>query len=95
MGLEEEKKPDPSALKKVFVYKYDGSLQCGMGTAIPVESMQKELLSIQVFSASKKPDGLMHIQSCGSPTGMANVFEILETDLPEAEKYGFKKWEFN
>lgn len=90
-----EKKPvNPDSLKRVRVYKYDGSLQCGMGTAIPTEVMAQELKSIKVFSSSKKPDGLMRAQLCGSPTGMANVYEIAASDLPEAEKYGFKKWAF-
>lgn len=80
--------------RKVKVYKYDGSLQCNQGKAIPLEQMAKELKGVQVFSSQKKADGLMHIQVCGSPTGMANVFEILEGDLTKAEKFGFKKWTF-
>lgn len=79
---------------RVFVFKYDGSLQCGGGKAIAPEVMAKDLAGVKVFSMAKKPDGLMHIQVCGSNTGMANVYEIAETDLGKAEKKGFKKWGF-
>jgi hypothetical protein len=80
--------------RKVKVYKYDGSLQCGQGKAADLEAMAKELKGINVFSSKKQSDGLMHIQVCGSPTGMANVYEILEADQPRAERAGFKKWTF-
>jgi hypothetical protein len=79
---------------KVRVYKYDGSLQCQSGKGVAVEKMAEDLKGIAIFSQQKKPDGLMHIQVCGSGTGRANVYEILETDLPKAEKVGFKKWNF-
>lgn len=82
------------ATARVFVYKYDGSLQCGMGRAISLEAMAKELTGTEVFSSAKKSDGLMHIQVCGSPTGKANVFEIPAQKLPWAETKGFKKWGF-
>lgn len=78
----------------VRIYKYDGSLQCNMGKAITTEEMAKELKNIKILSQKKLSDGLMHIQVCGSSTGMANVFEINETDLPRAEKLGFKPWTF-
>lgn len=79
---------------RVLVYKYDGSLQCGMGKAVSVEAMEKELKGITIYSAAKKPDGLMHIQVCGSITGMANVYEIPTSALKQAESRGFKKWSF-
>ncbi len=86
--------PDARPTDRIMVYKYDGSLQCGAGKAISVEAMQKELSGIQVFSAVKKPDGLMHIQVCGSITGQSNVYEIAAKDLKKAEAKGFKKWDF-
>lgn len=76
--------------QKVKIYKPDGSLQCGMGQTIPAEVMQKELGDIKVFTAENRSDGLMHIQVCGSPTGMINVFEIQQGDLDQALKKGFK-----
>lgn len=79
---------------RVLVYKYDGSLQCGKGKAQTVEAMAKELAGIQIFSSLKKPDGMMHIQVCGSITGMANVYEIAAKDLPKAEAKGFQRWSF-
>jgi hypothetical protein len=79
---------------RVFVYKYDGSLQCGMGKAIPLEVMAKELQGITIFSSVKKRDGLMHIQVCGSITGMANVYEIPARFQKQVEGKGFKKWSF-
>lgn len=82
------------ASDRVFVYKYDGSLQCGMGKAIPLETMAKELQGIPILSSVKKRDGLMHIQVCGSITGMANVYEINSKNLRAAEAKGFKKWSF-
>jgi hypothetical protein len=82
------------ASDRVFVYKYDGSLQCGMGKAIALDTMAKELNGLQVLSSVKKPDGLMHIQVCGSITGVANVYEIPAKYLKAAETKGFKKWSF-
>ena len=83
-----------NGLGRVMVYKYDGSLQCGGGKALSPDVMAKELTGVQVFSSVKKPDGLMHIQVCGSNTGTANVFEISAQDLKKAESKGFKKWSF-
>lgn len=79
---------------RVLVYKYDGSLQCGMGKAVSLDTMAKELSGIPIHSSIKKKDGLMHIQVCGSITGMANVYEIPTTSLKQAEGKGFKKWSF-
>lgn len=78
----------------VFVYKYDGSLQCGMGKPVAVEAMAKELQGIPVLSSKSKNDGLMHIQVCGSVTGKANVYEIPAKFVKQAESKGFKKWTF-
>ncbi len=78
--------------KTVFVFKSDGSLQCGMGQSIPPKEMAKELGDIKVYSFSNKHDGMMHIQVCGSSTGQINVFEISESDLKKAMSKGFKPW---
>ena len=88
--------PVPAAKEEtVLVYKYDGSLQCGMGTAIPVEKMEKEIAELGVQSREKKSDGMMHIQVCGQPTGMVNTYTIPLSKLPQAEKRGFRRWNFN
>lgn len=78
--------------KKVFVYKADGSLQCGMGQKIDLAEMKKELAPIETFSSDNKHDGLMRVQMCGHPTGSCNVYQILASDLDQALKLGFKKW---
>lgn len=78
--------------KRVFVYKPDGSLQCGLGDKIDLNTMKKSLGKIEVFSAENKHDGLMRTQVCGSPTGYNNVYEIDTNDLEAALKLGFKKW---
>lgn len=91
---EGEAVPIDATSRKVRVYKYDGSLQCGQGKAISLEQMATELKGVKIFASQKKSDGLMHIQVCGSPTGQANVYEILEGDVAKAEKSGFKKWTF-
>lgn len=78
--------------QRIFVYKPDGSLQCGQGEKINPDAMRKELGSIEVFSVQNKHDGLIRIQVCGAPTGYNNVFEIDQKDLAEAIKLGFKKW---
>jgi hypothetical protein len=79
---------------RVLVYKYDGSMQCGMGKPLALDVMAKELQGIPVLSSVKKRDGLMHIQVCGSITGMANVYEIPAKFQKQAEGKGFKKWSF-
>ncbi len=80
---------------RIKVFKYDGSLQCGMGKAVPIGEMAKELVGITIYSSENKPDGLMHIQLCGSPTGRANVYEIDQSQLEAAKKKGFKEWTFD
>lgn len=84
-----------SPQNRTKVFKYDGTLQCGMGKAISISDMQKELTGIVVYSAENKNDGLMRIQVCGAPTGKANVFEIDKSSLDKAKENGFKEWTFN
>lgn len=78
--------------QRVFVYKPDGTLQCGQGQKIEPNEMKKQLGSIEVFSGENKHDGLMRVQMCGHPTGQCNVFQIKASDLEQALKLGFKKW---
>lgn len=87
-------KASASQADRVIVFKYDGSLQCNMGTPVSLEEMRKELKGIPVYSAEKKSDGQMHIQVCGSVTGQTNTYEISRKDLKTAEKRGFKEWSF-
>lgn len=80
--------------QRIFVYKYDGSLQCGQGRKVPLKEMAGQLDGIRIFSMENKADGLMHIQVCGSSTGYANVYEIPASSKPSAVEAGFKVWEF-
>jgi hypothetical protein len=88
----DEKTAEADGNAHIFVAKPDGGLQCKKAKGISIDKMQNELKGIGVFSAVKKQDGLMHVQLCGSPTGIHNVFEISAKDLPAAEKLKFKKW---
>lgn len=81
--------------KNILVYKYDGTKQCGEGQEITLDAMSRQLRDIKIVSMSKKHDGMMRIQVCGSPTGHANVYEISENDSGKAKSYGFQPWKFN
>lgn len=86
-------KPSANKDSTVLIYKADGSLQCGTARGVSVDEMEKQLAGIKIYSREKRPDGLMHIQVCGSPTGMINVYEIELGELLKAEKLGFKRFE--
>ncbi|MEO1200180.1 MAG: hypothetical protein AAFX39_13255 [Pseudomonadota bacterium] len=70
-----------------WVFRYDGTLQCGMGKEIPLDVMQRELeaLSVSVEAAEKRPHPNMIPQACGLPTGMCNVFDVGTDDWPREE----------
>jgi len=91
-GQEKISSEQKDLTKRVFVYKPDGSQQCGQGDKIDLNKMKKELLKIEVFSSEIKHDGMMRIQVCGAPTGYNNVYEIKQSDLDAATQLGFKKW---
>jgi len=81
----------------VKVFRYDGSLQCGMGQAVPLDEMAKELtaISIKVHSSEKRVVSGFVIALCGAPTGIANVYEIAKDDLPRlpANRQGVKRFQ--
>ena len=87
------KNGDASHVTRVRIYKPDGSRQCEKRGAQTVEVMERELAGIVVHSREKRKDGLMHIQICGSPTGMINLYEIDASFLKQAEERGFKRLE--
>ncbi|MBY0553432.1 hypothetical protein K2P97_02815 [bacterium] len=91
-GNEKVSSANKDMTQRVFIYKPDGSEQCGMGEKIELNEMKKELNKIEVFSQQSKHDGMMRIQVCGQPTGQCNVFEISIKDLEQALKLGYKKW---
>ena len=76
----------------VEVYRYDGTLQCGLGKEIPPDVAAGELVAaqIEVLSSRKGRDGLDHIAVCGASTGAINVFTIAQTSLAAAERLGFE-----
>src|SRR6266478_1119883 len=80
----------------VKVFRYDGSLQCGMGQAVPLDEMAKELaaVNIKVLSSEKRVVSGLIIALCGAPTGMANVYEIAKDDLPRilTDRQGIKRF---
>lgn len=78
---------------RLRVFKTDGSRQCDKRGGTALDVMERELAGIPVYAKEKRPDGLMHIQVCGSPTGMINLFEIDQTNLKQAEERGFRRWE--
>jgi hypothetical protein len=77
---------------KVQVFKYDGTLQCGMGGGIPLDEMSKDLeeAGIEVIESRKGSDGLLHIGVCGSSTGAINVYVIDRGALPAAQRLGYR-----
>lgn len=76
----------------ILVYQYDGTLQCGMGQEIALETTADLLASvgIKVVSSRKGSDGLSHIAVCGAATGAINVHEIPIEALPAARELGFR-----
>jgi len=84
--------PHETADGRVFVARSDESLQCGMKKGVDLNEMERELRGVKVYSSSKRPDGKMHIQVCGSSTGTMNVYEIPASSLSNAEKSGFGKF---
>lgn len=92
-SLNGESPPNENAPLKVRVYKSDGSRQCERRGGKSVEATERELAGIPVYHREKRSDGLMHIQVCGSPTGIINIFEIDSSNLKQAEERGFKRWE--
>jgi hypothetical protein len=77
---------------RMRVFKSDGSLQCEDGPGVTPEKMSSDLKEISVYKSFKMNDGLMRAQLCGTATGQVNVFEIDRSDLPKAQKLGFREW---
>lgn len=73
------------------VYKYDGTLQCGLGKEHTLAAMGEELTAagIEVLESRKAKDGLDHIAVCGASTGAINVYTIAQAAVAQAEHIGF------
>lgn len=80
---------------KIRVFKADGSKQCQKSKTTDLKVAEAELkkAGVTILSSAKQPDGMMHPQVCGAPTGMANTFEIAPADFDKAKKAGFAKVE--
>ena len=74
----------------IVIGKSDQSLQCGYNIGMSLNQMAQELEGIQILRTEKRHDGLMRVQSCGSPTGMMNVFFIYRKDVKKAVRLGYK-----
>tara|TARA_B100001248_G_scaffold262269_1_gene257107 strand:- start:2930 stop:3337 length:408 start_codon:yes stop_codon:yes gene_type:complete len=79
-------------LQIVQIYAPDGSKQCEADTQIPVENFKQKLekADVKVIKVSHKSDGMIRIQTCGTPTGMIYVFDIQKIDLQKALELGFQ-----
>ena len=55
-GNEKTSSDSKDLIQRVYVYKADGSLQCGMGQKIDPNEMKKDLGSIEAYSAENKHD---------------------------------------
>lgn len=93
-GTGQELSTAPGLADTVQVFKPDGSLQCGMGRAVPLEEMAGELKNLKIYKSEKRMDGRLRIMQCGTPTGMCNVYRIDRSSLEKAREYGFMEWTF-
>ncbi len=83
---------DSARTKTVFVYKADGTKQCGIGSATSLQQAAQELTDVKIISQENKSDGKLYPMVCGAPTGKVNAFEIPESDLSKATAVGFKEF---
>ncbi len=80
----------PASDATIRIFKSDESKQCEHTKGIGLEEMEKELKGIKVLSRAKGHDNMMHASSCGSDTGIINIYEIPLTDWSKAEKLQFR-----
>ncbi len=74
----------------IVIGKSDQSLQCGYNIGMSIIQMAQELEGVQILRTEKRHDGLMRVQSCGSPTGMMNVYFIYRKDVKKSVRLGYK-----
>jgi hypothetical protein len=74
----------------IVIGKNDQSLQCGYNIGMSITQMAQELEGIQILRTEKRHDGLVRLQSCGSPTGMMNVYFIYRKDVKKSVRLGYK-----
>ena len=68
--------------ENVKVYRFDGSLRCGMGAAIAPDVMENDLtaLGVAVLAREKRQAPVAVPAVCGAMTGAANVYRIRSED---------------
>jgi hypothetical protein len=82
----------------VAVFKFDGTLKCGLGSEIPLKDMQEELVALgaTVIASEKSWWPGFIIEVCGAPTGHCNVFQLDDDTWPKLAKSilgaGFRVW---
>ncbi|MDQ0391800.1 hypothetical protein [Labrys monachus] len=88
-------------MANVWVYKEDGTMQCGMGNEISLEEMRGSLTEIvgssSIISEEKRMLPLLRPALCGTPTGAVNAYELTEDGAYILFKgfvgpRGFKLW---
>jgi len=78
---------------KVWVFRPDGSKQCGMAPAQLSPEQAAERLrtaGVMVHQFRLGNDGMMRTAVCGSDTGDTVEVEISKMDLPKAQARGFQ-----
>lgn len=82
-----------SSADSVWVAKPDGSQSCsaGSGQTLDVGAEQLKQANIRVLSSHKMSEAKMHMQLCGIPTGVSNVYEISRADLARALALGYRE----
>jgi hypothetical protein len=82
-----------SGESKIWVYKNDGSKQCGMAPPQFSPDMVASDLrkaGVVVFQTRTGSDGMMRNAVCGADTGDTVDAEIAKTDLKKAQAMGFR-----
>lgn len=81
--------------QRLYVYKFDGTLQCEEDPKnLSPEPMKNELIKqgIEVYEVVRQHSGFFMPQACGQPKGMIYRFEISKHHLDTAQGLGFKQW---
>ena len=88
-------------MSDVWVYKEDGTKQCGWGTEIPIDKMEQELAGLigprEILGREKRTLPLVFPEVCGAPTGKVNAYKITEAGAYKlfhgfVGPNGFKLW---
>lgn len=90
------------AADDVWIWRYDGTLQCGMGVerTLAEDKAILESLGPAVLGAQKRVVPFAIIAVCGAPTGRANTYLISDADWTTLQSSfvgpaGFAEWTFD